>query len=838
MNSENFNHNLRVLIQVAEEYSKKKQNLAIEPIHLLKAFFIQRPSFFIRFLEKFKVDEELISSKIEKIIDTTLTKDVFNDLQDNTKKVVAISPRTFKLISDAEFLAFQEFREKMISEEVLFISIALSETSAGMLLRQIANANEVEEFLKEFKSREEKASKGIAFLNKYSQNLTKKAKENQLDPVIGRTSEIQRALEILSRKRKNNPMLVGSAGVGKTALVEGLALRIAANDVPTRLQNTTLRALDLTALVAGTKFRGEFEERIKMFIETMKEVDEDIILFIDEIHMVMGAGGNQGGMDASNILKPYLARGEIRCIGATTLDEFQMYLEKDSAMTRRFQKITIEEPSRQDTLTILRGLKTSYETHHEVKIKDEALVAATDLAIKYISDRFLPDKAIDLVDEAAARLRMELDGTPLELDRATRNLEQYNLAKKALAGENPEYASKYLKDIEQEEKRVSSYREQLLKKLEKEKELVTTISTLELKADSNEEILRLRSELESLQEDSALFSNSVTKEAIAQVVSRWTGIPSTRLTKSESKAVLDLEANLKLKVKGQDAAIKAVSNAIKISKSGVKDPRKPIGSFLFLGPTGVGKTTVAKTIASQLFNGEKNMVRIDMSEYMEKHSVARLIGAPPGYVGYERGGQLSEAVRRRPYSVILFDEIEKAHPDVLNVLLQVLDDGRITDGQGKTVDFKNTLIIMTSNMGSSEVKEKRISMGPSVLAEEDNNVNNTLRRYLRPEFINRIDEIVRFNHLTLDLITEIVDNEIEELNLILEPKQIIVALDKKAKQLIAEKGFDPQYGARPLKRMIYKKIQLPLADLLLQGKVKEGDIVKITVKKGKLTFNA
>ena len=696
-------------------------------------------------------------------------------------------------------------------------------------------------------------------LEKYGRDLTALARRGKIDPVIGRDNEIRRIMQVLSRRTKNNPVLIGDPGVGKTAIVEGLARRIISGDVPDSLKRKRIIAMDIGAMVAGAKFRGEFEDRLKAFLKEVTDSQGEIILFIDELHTIVGAGAAEGSVDASNMLKPMLARGELRTIGATTLDEYRKYIEKDAALERRFQPVLVDEPSVEDTIAILRGLKERYEVHHGVRITDAALVAAAVLSHRYISDRFLPDKAIDLVDEAASRLKIELDSMPTEIDVIEREIMQREMERQALKKEKDPASKERLKKLEKELAELKEKSSALKAEWQKEK------AVIEEQRKWKEELDQLRTELERAQRrgelakaseiqygripqlekkladatakaakdrQSTLLREEVTEEDIAEVVSSWTHIPVSRLQEGEREKLVKLEHHLHQRVVGQDEAIKAVSNAVRRARAGLQDPNRPIGSFLFLGPTGVGKTELSRALAEFLFDDENAMIRIDMSEYMEKHTVARLIGAPPGYVGYEEGGQLSEAVRRKPYSVVLFDEIEKAHPDVFNVLLQVLDDGRITDGQGRTVDFKNTVIIMTSNIGSQYITEEESKEARSRL------VMDALRSHFRPEFLNRVDEIIIFDRLTESDLKKIVEIQLRRLTKRLEQQKITLDLSDSAKELIAREGYDPVYGARPLKRTIQKEILNPLSVDILEGKVREGQTVHVNAKDGALAFKS
>ena len=679
-------------------------------------------------------------------------------------------------------------------------------------------------------------------LEKYGRDITKAAKDGKIDPVIGRDEEIRSITRVLSRKTKNNPVLIGEPGVGKTAIVEGLALRIIKGDVPASLKNKTVWELDMASLIAGAKYRGEFEERLKNVLSEIKKSEGDIILFIDEIHTIVGSGNAEGAMDTSNILKPMLARGEIHVIGATTLNEYRKYIEKDGALERRFQKIKVEEPTVEDTITILRGLKERFEIHHGVSISDKALIAAATLSNRYITDRYLPDKAIDLVDEACATIRIQMDSVPIELDALTRKIMRLEIERQAIKKEKDELSKQRINEIDNTLVDLKQEEQELNNNWEKEKSLNKDLKdkrqeleNAKFKLDQAEndydletaavlrhgEIPKLEKELEELnsREKNKLLSNEVTDESIAAIIAKWTNIPVAKLMSGEKEKLLNLENNLKKRVKGQDEALKLVSEAILKSRSGIKDPNRPIGSFIFLGPTGVGKTEVARSLAYELFDDEKHMVRIDMSEYMEKFSVSRLIGSPPGYVGYEEGGQLTEAVRRNPYSIVLFDEIEKAHPEVLNLLLQILDDGRVTDSNGRTVDFKNTIIIMTSNIGSEHILDGNTSM-----------IKDELKNYFRPEFINRVDEVIVFNALSKEVISDILDKLINDLESRLSHHRIHLSLTDEAKEELIEEGYDINYGARPLKRVINRVVETLLAKKILNNEVEPNDTLIIDYK--------
>lgn len=688
-------------------------------------------------------------------------------------------------------------------------------------------------------------------LEKYGRDITQYVKDGKVDPVIGRDEEIRSITRILSRKTKNNPVLIGEPGVGKTAIIEGLAQRIVKGDVPSSLKDKTIWELDMAALIAGAKYRGEFEERLKNVLNEVKKSDGSIIMFIDEIHMIVGAGKLEGAMDAGNMLKPMLARGEIHCIGATTLNEYRKYIEDDGALERRFQKVMVREPSVSDTITILRGLKSRFEVHHGVSISDAALVAAATLSNRYITDRYLPDKAIDLIDEACATIRVQMDSVPENIDSLTRRIMKLQIEREAIKKDKDEVSKQRVKELDEKIKLMKEEEKKLRDDWEREKQIQEDVKKTKREledarfkldmAENNYDlekaaILRhgtipeLEKRLDNLKHSSEnkILSDRVNEESIAGVISRWTSIPVTKLAQGEKEKVLNLEQNMKRRVKGQDQALKLVSDAIIRSRSGIKDENRPIGSFIFLGPTGVGKTEVARTLAYELFDDEKHMIRIDMSEYMEAHSVARLIGAPPGYVGYDEGGQLTEAVRRNPYSIVLFDEIEKAHKDIFNVLLQILDDGRITDGHGRTVDFKNTIIIMTSNLGSEYVLDGEVN---------DEVILSELKSHFRPEFLNRIDEVIIFNALSKDVIYEILDKLISDLNVKMKAQRISVSLSDKAKQWVVENGYDHNYGARPLKRFLSKNLETLLAKKIIDGWIVSGDNVMIDVENNELVIS-
>jgi ATP-dependent Clp protease ATP-binding subunit ClpB len=766
---------------------------------------------------------------------------------------VYLSPELAKLSEQAEKLA-EKAGDSFVTAERILLALALAKgtpaaralSAAGMTPESLNAA--VEAMRKGRRADSASAEEGYDALEKYARDLTAAAREGKLDPVIGRDEEIRRTIQVLSRRTKNNPVLIGEPGVGKTAIVEGLALRIVNGDVPESLKNKRLLALDLGALVAGAKYRGEFEERLKAVLAEITAAAGEIILFIDELHNLVGAGRAEGSMDASNMLKPALARGELHCVGATTLDEYRKHIEKDAALARRFQPVLVSEPSVEDTISILRGIKEKYEVHHGVRITDGAIVAAATLSHRYITDRFLPDKAIDLMDEAAARLRMQVDSKPEELDELDRRIMQLKIEREALQKEKDAASRERLQRLEQELRTLEQQSAELTARWQAEKQKLKSAQKLK------EELDRARFELEQAQrrgdwakageltygripelekqlaaaeaqEGRQMVDEAVTPEHIAAVVSRWTGIPVDRMLEGERAKLLRMEDNLRRRVVGQDEAVVAVSNAIRRARAGLQDPNRPIGSFLFLGPTGVGKTELTRALAEFLFDSEQAMIRIDMSEYMEKHSVARLIGAPPGYVGYEEGGALTEAVRRRPYQVILFDEIEKAHPDVFNILLQVLDDGRLTDGQGRTVDFRNTLIVLTSNLASQYLAD--LPDGADVNTVRDQ-VMEEVRRAFRPEFLNRLDEILLFRRLTREDMTGIVEIQLRQLQKLLAERKITLQVDEEAERWLAEAGYDPVYGARPLKRVIQRELQNPLALEILEGRIRDGDTVLVT----------
>ena len=864
MNTNQYTQKTLEALQAAQQLAVEYQHNALEPEHLLHALATQEQGLIPQLLQKLNVDAGSFSAAVAEKL--SAMPRVSGSGRDPDK--VYISQATDKVLSAAAREA-KAMKDDYVSVEHLFLALLDEQTqNTSELFRAFGITKD--KFLQQLTAvrgnqrvTNENPEDTYNALQKYGQDLVDLARKQKLDPVIGRDQEIRNVIRILSRKTKNNPCLIGEPGVGKTAIAEGLAQRIVRGDVPENLKDRTVFSLDMGALVAGAKYRGEFEERLKSVLNEVKKSEGKIILFIDELHTIVGAGKTDGAMDAGNLLKPMLARGELHCIGATTLDEYRKYIEKDPALERRFQPVMVDEPTVEDTISILRGLKDRYEVYHGVKITDSALVAAATLSNRYITDRFLPDKAIDLVDEACAMIKTELDSMPTELDELSRKIMQLEIEEAALKKETDHLSQERLADLQKELAELHDQFATQKAQWQNEKATVDKLSSIreeieavhrqiqdaQQKYDLNKaaelqygKLPQLEKELKEEEEkvknaDLSLVHESVTEDEIARIISRWTGIPVAKLTESERNKTLHLDDELHKRVVGQDEAVEKVTDAIIRSKAGIKDPTKPIGSFLFLGPTGVGKTELAKTLAASLFDDENNMVRIDMSEYMEKYSVSRLIGAPPGYVGYDEGGQLTEAVRRKPYCVVLFDEIEKAHPDVFNVLLQVLDDGRITDSMGKTVDFKNTIIILTSNIGSQYLLDG-IDENGDIKPEAKAEVMNDLRAHFRPEFLNRLDETILFKPLTKNNIGSIIDLLVADINKRLADKELVVALSDSAKQFIVDNGYDPVYGARPLKRYLQKNVETLAARLILSDGVHTGDTIKIDVVDGKLNASA
>jgi len=858
MNLNNYTIKSQEAIQQAQQLAQSLGHQQIENEHILKAIF--------------EVDENVTPFILKKLnVNLELLNQILNKQLESFSKVsggdIMLSREASKTLNEASIIA-KKMNDEYVSIEHLLLAILKSKSSISQSLKDQGVTEKgmlaaIEELRKGDRVTSQSAEETYNTLSKYAKNLNELAASGKLDPVIGRDEEIRRILQILSRRTKNNPMLVGEPGTGKTAIVEGLAHRIIAGDIPENLKDKIIFSLDMGALIAGAKFKGEFEERLKAVIKEVTNSDGNIVLFIDEIHTLVGAGGGQGAMDAANILKPALARGELRAIGATTLDEYQKYFEKDKALERRFQKVFVDEPDTESAISILRGIKEKYETHHKVRIKDEAIIASVELSQRYITDRFLPDKAIDLMDEAAAKIRMEINSKPEELDVLDRKIMQLEIEIEAIKREKDE---KKLKGLRFDLENLKEERNSIHAKWKSEKEVVDAIQNLktdienykqeadiaerdgdfgkvaELRygkiKEANEELYKLEEKLAANEDGDSLIKEEVTTEDIAEVVAKWTGVPVTKMLQSDREKLLKLEEELHHRVVGQEEAIVAVSDAIRRSRAGLQDPKKPIGTFLFLGTTGVGKTELAKALAEYMFDDENAMTRIDMSEYQERHSVSRLVGAPPGYVGYDEGGQLTEAVRRKPYSVVLLDEIEKAHPDTFNILLQVLDEGRLTDNKGRVADFKNTVIIMTSNMGSHIIQEKfeTIKDVDAAMEASKGEVLNLLKQTVRPEFLNRIDDIIMFTPLSENDIQEIVSLQLKGLTKMLAKQNITLDATEEAVKYLAKLGYDPQYGARPVKRVIQKEVLNVLSKEILSGKVSTDSIILIDSFDGKLVF--
>ncbi len=861
MNFDKFTIKSQEAVQKAMQIAQGLGNPQIDNVHLLKAILEVDENVTPHLLKKTGVDVALLKQKLDNIVQS-LPKQQGGNVQ--------LSRTASKTLTDALNLA-EKMKDEYVSVEHLLLAIFDAGDDASRLLKDSGvNKKALEAAIQEIRKGGRVTSQSqedtYQALEKYAINLTKLAREGKLDPVIGRDKEIRRVLQILSRRTKNNPILVGEPGTGKTAIVEGLAHRIAKGDVPDNLKDKQIYSLDMGALMAGAKYKGEFEERLKSVVNEVKKSEGDIILFIDEIHTLVGAGGGQGAMDAANILKPALARGELRTIGATTLDEYQKHFEKDKALERRFQKVMVDEPDTESAISILRGIKDKYEQHHKVRIKDDAIINAVELSKRYISDRFLPDKAIDLMDEAASKLRMEINSKPEELDKLDRKIMQLEIE---LAAIKREKDKKKIAEIEKELAQLKDERNQIYTKWKEEKDLVDTLQNIKKEIDQTkfeaeqaerngdyakvaeirygklkeleEKLEKAQQELADKQAKSSLIKEEVTAEDVAEVVAKWTGVPVQKMLQSDKEKLLKLEDELHTQVVGQEDAIQAVADAVRRSRAGLKDPNKPIGSFLFLGTTGVGKTELAKALAKYLFNDEKAMTRIDMSEYQEKHAVSRLVGAPPGYVGYEEGGQLTEAVRRKPYSVILLDEIEKAHPDTFNILLQMLDEGRLTDNKGRTADFKNTIIIMTSNMGADKIqaafenaKTEEERWKAAQKAKEE--VLQELKKRVRPEFLNRIDEILMFKPLSRDEVRKIVKIQLNNVAKMLKKQNVNIEFTDKVIDYLADKGFDPEFGARPIKRVIQRDILNELSKQILAGKVQSDAKIEVDFDNGKVVF--